>query len=97
MPACAAGATDNAISAGSVSFFISLALADVLFVRSDERSLRALHVAQARALRHELVGAARGRRVAEAGVERLRRVERAEEGDHAGQVDAAARYGDRAG
>ncbi len=74
----------------------SLALADVLLGGIEERRLRALHVREARAERHELVGAQRDRCVADAGAERDARVVQAEEGDEVALVGAVARGRDAA-
>src|SRR5437773_790443 len=85
------------MSPASASFrFMLLALADVLSVRIEERRLRALHIAQARALRRELIGTARRRGVREGAPGDLGGVEHAEETDHIVLVDAVAGYAQRA-
>src|SRR6187402_2524561 len=86
----AVGESDRAISPASASVLISEALAHVLSGGVDEWALRALHVAQARALRAELVGTPWWGRVPDAAVEYRRGIREAQECDHVVLVDAVA-------
>src|SRR5690606_22128333 len=74
---------------------MSLALADVVVVRVDERRLRALHVAQVRAARRKRVGTHRGWCVADRAEDHARVVQ-AEEAHHVVLVDTVAGNADAA-